>query len=136
MGICSFILFPVIPEEYKDKVASYSYNKDNFYLKSISTIKQMFPNVCLVSDVAMDPYSVDGHDGLVEGSEVINDATLPILAKMAIAQAEAGIDIIGPSDMMDGRVAYLRKVLDDNGYSQVSIMSYSAKYASSFYGPL
>ena len=88
-----------------------------------------------MSDVAMDPYSSDGHDGYVENGEIINDKTLPILAKMAVAQAQAGIDIIGPSDMMDGRVGVIREALDQNGFSNTSIMSYTAKYASSFYGP-
>jgi len=88
-----------------------------------------------MSDVAMDPYSSDGHDGYVENGKIINDTTLPILAKMSLAQAQAGIDIIGPSDMMDGRVGVIREALDQNGFSDVSIMSYTAKYASAFYGP-
>jgi porphobilinogen synthase len=88
-----------------------------------------------MSDVAMDPYSSDGHDGYVENGKIINDTTLPILAKMSLAQAQAGIDIIGPSDMMDGRVGVIREALDKNGFSDVSIMSYTAKYASAFYGP-
>lgn len=88
-----------------------------------------------MTDVAMDPYSSDGHDGFVKNGEILNDETLEILAKMALAQAEAGADIIGPSDMMDGRVGYLREALDDNGFTNVSIMSYTAKYASGFYGP-
>ena len=88
-----------------------------------------------MSDVAMDPYSSDGHDGYVENGEIINDKALPILAKMAVAQAQAGIDIIGPSDMMDGQVGVIREALDQNGFTNTSIMSYTAKYASSFYGP-
>jgi len=88
-----------------------------------------------MSDVAMDPYSSDGHDGLVENGKIVNDKTLPILAKMSIAQAESGIDIIGPSDMMDGRIGYIRDALDTAGHQEVSIMSYTAKYASAFYGP-
>ena len=88
-----------------------------------------------MSDVALDPYSSDGHDGLVENGKIVNDKTLPILAKMSVAQAEAGIDIIGPSDMMDGRVGVIRAALDEHGFSETSIMSYTAKYASSFYGP-
>jgi porphobilinogen synthase len=88
-----------------------------------------------MSDVAMDPYSSDGHDGYVENGKIINDTTLPILAKMSLAQAQAGIDIIGPSDMMDGRVGVIREALDQNGFTDVSIMSYTAKYASAFYGP-
>lgn len=135
LGLHAFMLFPAIPEQYKDTIASYSYDPDNFYLKAITTIKKQYPNITLISDVAMDPYSSDGHDGLVHHGNILNDESLPILAKMAIAQAEAGIDIIGPSDMMDGRVAYLRSALDENGFENIGIMSYTAKYASAFYGP-
>ncbi|MBX7227819.1 MAG: porphobilinogen synthase, partial [Chitinophagales bacterium] len=135
IGIQSFILFPAVEEKHKDKEATYSYSEKNFYLKAIRTFKQAFPEICLVSDIAMDPYSSDGHDGLVMDGKILNDETLPILAKMALAQADAGIDIIGPSDMMDGRVGYLRGELDMNGFEEVSIMSYTAKYASAFYGP-
>ena len=134
-GINNFILFPVIPEKHKNKTATYSYNPENFYLKAIKNIKIEFPNICLISDVAMDPYNSDGHDGLVKNGEILNDETLPILAKMAIAQAENGIDIIGPSDMMDGRIGYLREALDHAGYTNTGIMAYSVKYASAFYGP-
>lgn len=135
LGLHAFILFPAIPENLKDKTATYSYHVDNFYLKAISTIKNKFPNITLISDVAMDPYNSDGHDGLVENGQILNDATLPILGKMAVAQAKAGIDIVGPSDMMDGRVAYIRQCLDAEGFTNVGILSYSAKYASAFYGP-
>ncbi len=135
LGINQYVLFPAIEEALKDKIASHSYASDNFYLNVISTLKKEFPEIVLMSDVAMDPYSSDGHDGLVENGKILNDETLPILAKMAIAQAQAGIDILGPSDMMDGRIGYLRESLDDEGYTDVSIMSYSAKYASAFYGP-
>ena len=135
LGINSFVLFPAVQEQLKDKVASYSFNSENFYLKAIAKIKQTFPGICLMSDVAMDPYSSDGHDGLVENGEIINDKTLPILAKMSIAQAQAGIDIIGPSDMMDGRIGLIRNELDNAGHQKTSIMSYTAKYASAFYGP-
>lgn len=135
LGLTNFILFPAIDEKLKDKKATYSHKKENFYLDVIASIKKRFPEVCLISDVAMDPYSSDGHDGYVENGEIINDLTLPILGKMAVAQAQAGVDIIGPSDMMDGRVAYLRNALDEKGYNTTSIMSYTAKYASAFYGP-
>lgn len=135
LGIEQFILFPAVSDELKDKEATYSYSEANFYLTAIYQIKERFPHITLISDVAMDPYSSDGHDGYVENGEIINDYTLPILANMSIAQAEAGIDIIGPSDMMDGRIGYLRSVLDDEGFTNTSIMSYTAKYASSFYGP-
>ncbi len=135
LGLHSFILFPSVNEEFKNSTATYSYSSKNFYLKAIKIIKEKFPNICLISDVAMDPYSSDGHDGYVRDGEILNDETLPILGKMAVAQAEAGIDIIGPSDMMDGRVEFIRKELDEEGFKNVGIMSYTAKYASAFYGP-
>jgi porphobilinogen synthase len=135
LGIRSFVLFPAFPDEKKDKLATLSADPSNFYLQTIRAIKTAFPDVVLMSDVAMDPYSSDGHDGLVHDGKILNDETLPILARMAVAQAEAGIDIIGPSDMMDGRVGVIREALDDAGFTEVSIMSYTAKYASAFYGP-
>ena len=135
LGVQTFDIFPCVDEVLKDKIASYSYAEDNFYLEAIREIKARFPESVLMSDVAMDPYSSDGHDGYVENGKIINDTTLPILAKMSLAQAQAGVDIIGPSDMMDGRVGVIREALDQNGYTDVSIMSYTAKYASAFYGP-
>jgi porphobilinogen synthase len=135
LNIKQFVLFPAIQEALKDRTGTYSYSSENFYLKAIAKIKSEFPQITLISDVAMDPYSSDGHDGLVDNGKILNDATLPILAKMAVAQAQAGIDIIGPSDMMDGRVSYIRKSLDNAGFEETSILSYTAKYASAFYGP-
>lgn len=135
LGVQTFDLFPAVEENLKDKEATYSYSPHNFYLKTIKEIKKEFPESCLMSDVAMDPYSSDGHDGYVDNGKILNDRTLPILSKMAVAQAEAGIDIIGPSDMMDGRVGVIRDELDDAGFTETSIMSYTAKYASAFYGP-
>ena len=135
LGLSSFVLFPGVSDELKDKTASYSYAEENFYLHAIRAVKERFPEACLMSDVAMDPYSADGHDGFVQDGKILNDETLPILNKMAIAQAQAGIDILGPSDMMDGRVASLRYALDGKGFEEVAIMSYTAKYASAFYGP-
>lgn len=135
LGISSFMLFPAVPDVLKDKTATYSWKEENFYLEAIRDLKTRFPEICLISDVAMDPYSSDGHDGFVQNGEILNDETLPILAKMSVAQAQAGIDMIGPSDMMDGRVGYLRQALDEAGYTQTGIMSYTAKYASAFYGP-
>lgn len=135
LGIKNFVLFPAVEDSLKDKTATYSYSSTNFYLKAINTIKNKFPEFTLMSDVAMDPYSSDGHDGLVIKGEIDNDQSLPILCKMALSQAEAGIDIIGPSDMMDGRIGAIREVLDDNNFQNTSIMSYTAKYASAFYGP-
>jgi porphobilinogen synthase len=135
VGVQTFLIFPAIPEELKDKGATYSYSKDNFYLKAARNIKKKFPSSCIISDVAMDPYSIDGHDGWVEDGQILNDKTLPVLAKMAVAQAEAGFDMIGPSDMMDGRIQYIREYLDNEGYTNTGIMAYTAKYASAFYGP-
>lgn len=135
LGLRTFVLFPAFPESDKDKHATKSWDPSNFYLQAISAAKKEFPECCIVTDVAMDPYSSDGHDGFVENGNIFNDETLPILAKMSLAQAEAGADILGPSDMMDGRVGYLRNALDEAGFTGVGIMSYTAKYASAFYGP-
>ncbi|MEO1713557.1 MAG: porphobilinogen synthase [Bacteroidota bacterium] len=135
LGINSFILFPAIPDENKDKTATFSYNENNFYLRAARAIKDHFPECMLISDVAMDPYNSDGHDGLVAAGKVLNDATLPILADMSIAQAEAGFDFLGPSDMMDGRIEFIRAALDEADYTDTGILAYTAKYASSFYGP-
>jgi len=135
LGITTYDIFPAVDESLKDKTATYSYASDNFYLNAIRKLKETFPEICIMSDVAMDPYSSDGHDGLVVDGKIVNDETLPILVKMAIAQAQAGVDIIGPSDMMDGRVGVIRDALDQEGYTETSIMSYTAKYASAFYGP-
>jgi porphobilinogen synthase len=135
LGIRAFDLFPNLPETKKDKYATESTNPDGLYLHTIRAIKDRFPDVCIMTDVAMDPYSSDGHDGLVENGQILNDPTLEILGRMAVAQAQAGADILGPSDMMDGRVGYIRTALDAAGFTNVAIMSYAAKYASAFYGP-
>jgi porphobilinogen synthase len=135
LGIKTFDIFPSIDDKLKDKFAKESLNKNGVYLKTLTQIKKKFPEACIMTDVAMDPYSSDGHDGVVENGKIINDKTLDILAKMAVAQADCGIDIIGPSDMMDGRVGYIRDALDVAGHEEVSIMSYTAKYASAFYNP-
>jgi porphobilinogen synthase len=135
LGVYSYVVFPSIPEKRKDKTATFSYSSENFYLEAIRTIKKEFPDVCLISDVALDPYNIDGHDGIVENGVILNDPTLEVLGKMSVAQAQAGIDILGPSDMMDGRVKHIRETLDKNNFETIGIMSYTAKYASSFYGP-
>ena len=137
LGINVFAPFPSINDGLKDRLAKESANPEGLYLKTVADLKRQFPDVVLMTDVAMDPYSSDGHDGVVdaESGEILNDATLEVLGQMALAQARAGADIIGPSDMMDGRVAWIRRVLDENAFSHVSIMSYTAKYASAFYGP-
>ena len=135
LGIQAFDIFPVVDESYKDKMATKSHDTSFFYHQALKRVKEEFPEALVITDVAMDPYSSDGHDGIVENGQIINDATLEVLAQMAVAQAEMGIDMVGPSDMMDGRVGYLRDALDEAGFSNVGIMSYTAKYASSFYGP-
>ena len=135
LGLKSFDLFPNIEEQLKDKYATESHREGSLYLRAISEVKKHFPEACVITDVAMDPYSIDGHDGIVENGQILNDETLDVLGKMALAHARAGADIIAPSDMMDGRVGYIRKYLDEHEFSNVSIMSYSAKYASAFYGP-
>jgi porphobilinogen synthase len=135
LGLQSFDLFPNIDDALKDKYATESHREEGLYLRAIRDVKSNFPEACVITDVAMDPYSSDGHDGIVEDGIILNDETLEVLGKMAVAHARAGADIIAPSDMMDGRVAFIRRMLDDHGFKHVSIMSYSAKYASAFYGP-
>jgi len=135
LGLKSFDLFPNLEDSFKDKYATESYRNGSLYLNAIAEVKKHFPEAVVITDVAMDPYSSDGHDGIVENGEILNDETLEVLGKMALAHAHAGADIIAPSDMMDGRVGYIRQTLDDNGFTGVSIMSYTAKYASAFYGP-
>lgn len=136
LGIQSFILFPSVVEAKKDQMATYALDPDNFYLRAAQEMKSKFGDrICLISDVALDPYNSDGHDGLVQDGKILNDATIPILAQMAVLQADAGFDIIGPSDMMDGRILGIREALEYHGHHETSIMSYTAKYASAFYGP-
>ncbi|QJW91893.1 porphobilinogen synthase [Spirosoma taeanense] len=135
LGVKTFALFPNLPESKKDKYATESYNPDGLYLQTVRAIKDRFPEAVVMTDIAMDPYSSDGHDGIVENGKILNDPTLEVLGKMALAQAQAGADIVGPSDMMDGRVGYIRQVLDQKNFQDVAIMAYSAKYASAFYGP-
>ncbi len=135
LGIRVFDVFPAVEDQWKDKHATRSYDSEFFYLRALREIKKQFPEATIMTDVAMDPYSSDGHDGLVRDGKIVNDETLEILGNMALAQAETGIDILGPSDMMDGRVGYIRNILDKNGFTEVSIMSYTAKYASGFYNP-
>ncbi|MEZ0542606.1 porphobilinogen synthase [Fibrella arboris] len=135
LGITTFDLFPNLSEAKKDKYATESHNPDGLYLQTVRAIKETYPEAVVMTDVAMDPYSSDGHDGIVENGHILNDETLDVLGRMAVAQAQAGADIVGPSDMMDGRVAYLRQELDKAGFHNVAIMSYCAKYASAFYGP-
>lgn len=135
LGIPAVALFPKIPDKIKDAFAKESANKNGLLQRAVRELKNSCPETLVITDVAMDPYSSDGHDGLVKGGVIANDDTLPILASMAISQAEAGADWVAPSDMMDGRVGYLRKALDDAGFSDRGILAYTAKYASAFYGP-
>lgn len=137
LGIKCVAIFPALDESLKTSDASEAYNPQGLNQRAIKAIKQAVPEMMVMTDIALDPYNSDGHDGLVDPNtgEIKNDETLEVLAKMALVQAQAGSDILGPSDMMDGRVEVIRKTLDENGFHNVLIMSYSAKYASSFYGP-
>lgn len=134
-GLKAVAIFPVIEEQLKSNDAKESYNPNGITQRTISKIKKEFPELIVVSDIALDPYTIHGHDGIIEDEKVINDKTVEILCKMALVQAEAGADIVAPSDMMDGRVAAIRKSMEDNGFQDTLIMSYSAKYASCLYGP-
>ena len=135
LGIKAVALFPALDDNLKDKTATESTNPEGLFQRAIKAVKEVCPEMLVVTDVAMDPYSSDGHDGYVENGQILNDKTLPILADMAVAQAKAGADIIAPSDMMDGRVDVIRTALDDAGFTDVGIMSYTVKYASAYYGP-
>jgi len=137
LGVPCVSLFPALDDSLKNPTATESYNPDNLYQRAIKEVKSALPNMVVMTDVALDPYSSDGHDGLVDSNtgEILNDESLEILAKMAVEQAKSGSDIVGPSDMMDGRIAVIREALDDSGFTNTSIMSYTAKYASAFYGP-
>ena len=135
-GVQGVVLFPALDESLKDKTASESVNHNGLYLRTLKAVKEQVPGLTLITDIAMDPYSSDGHDGYVDqAGNILNDKTLPILAEMAVAQADMGVDIVAPSDMMDGRVAVIREALDQAGHTTVGIMSYSVKFASAYYGP-
>ena len=134
-GVPAVALFPAVSDERKDPRAGEGMNPDGLVPRAISALKDAHPELLVITDVAMDPYSSDGHDGLVIDGRIDNDQTLPILADMALCQAEAGADLVAPSDMMDGRIGYIRDALDRAGHTEVGILAYSAKYASCFYGP-
>lgn len=135
-GIRAVNLFCVVPTEQKDSKGSEAIRQGNLLQKAIKKIKQELPELCIMADIALDPYTDHGHDGIVnEKGEIDNDQTLPVLAQMAVLAAEAGADIVAPSDMMDGRIGAIRVVLDQAGFEKVGILSYAAKYASAFYGP-
>ena len=135
MGVRGVLLFVKVSEQEKDNTGMAALNLDGLMQRSIRAIKKAVPNMVVCTDVALDPYSVYGHDGVVENMEVLNDATVEILAKVALSHAESGADIVAPSDMMDGRVLAIREQLETAGFVHTGIMSYSAKYASGFYGP-
>jgi porphobilinogen synthase len=135
LGVPAVVLFPAIDESLKTKKAEECFNGEGLVPRAIRALKEAYPELVVMTDVALDPYNIDGHDGLVEDGEILNDETVAILCKQAVCQAEAGADIVAPSDMMDGRVAALRAALDAAGFEGVTICSYTAKYASAYYGP-
>ena len=135
LGIPAVALFPALSDTLKDRVASASVDADGLLQRTVRLLKRELPGLVVITDVAMDPYSSDGHDGYVDGDQIVNDKTLPILCAMAVSQAEAGADMVAPSDMMDGRVGAIRTALDEAGFTGVGILSYAAKYCSAFYGP-
>ena len=135
LGIPAVCLFPNTYQSLKTEDCAEAWNPNNLSNKATRAIKNAVPELVVMSDVALDPYNVNGHDGFVENGKILNDKTVEALIKQALSQAEAGIDVIGPSDMMDGRIGAIRSALETSGYTEVSIMSYSAKYSSSFYGP-
>ena len=135
LGINCIALFPYTPKHLKTPDCSEAWNPDNLVNRATRAIKKITPNLGIILDVALDPYNSDGHDGLIRGLEILNDETLIALEKQALAQANSGADILGPSDMMDGRVGVIRRALEANGLKDTLIMSYSAKFSSSFYGP-
>lgn len=140
LGIPALVLFPKIEESLKSPMAEECHNDDGLVPRAIRALKAAYPSLCVITDVALDPYNSDGHDGVVQrdaqgGLTILNDATVHILCQQALCHARAGADIVAPSDMMDGRVAAIRAALDHEGFQDVAIMSYTAKYASAFYGP-
>ena len=135
LGIPAVCLFPYTDKSLKTEDCAEAWNPNNLSNKATRAIKKAIPELVVMSDVALDPYNINGHDGFVENGKILNDKTVEALVKQALSQAEAGIDVIGPSDMMDGRIGAIRSALETSGYTEVSIMSYSAKYSSSFYGP-
>lgn len=135
MGLKSVLLFVRVPEALKDNKGTEALNPDGLMQRAIQTVRETCPEICVMTDVALDPYSSFGHDGIVEAGRIVNDATVEVLAEMSVTHARAGADLVAPSDMMDGRIRGIREALDREGYKRTGIMSYSAKYASAFYGP-
>ena len=135
MGLKSVLVFVKSKDELKDNKGTEALNPNGLMQRSIREIKNAVPGMLVMSDVALDPYSSCGHDGIVENGQIINDATVEVLAAMSVSHAEAGVDFLAPSDMMDGRIAAIRQALEENNFTGTGIMAYSAKYASCFYGP-
>ncbi len=135
LGIPSVLLFVKVPDDKKDNKGTEALNPDGLMQAAVRAIKKEFPDLVVMTDVAMDPYSSYGHDGIVEDGQILNDESAELLAKMAVSHAESGADFVAPSDMMDGRILMMRDALDEMGYHNTGIMAYSAKYASSYYGP-
>ena len=136
LGINAIALFPVIPEKIKDDNGTESYNPNGLVQRTVKAIKQAVPEIIIITDVALDPFTTHGHDGLIDQQgTILNDPTVEVLVKMAVSQAAAGTSFVAPSDMMDGRVGAIRRALDAEGYTDVGILAYSAKYASAYYGP-
>ena len=135
LGIRAVALFPALEDSLKNSEGKESLNPKGLLQRAVKELKKVIPRMLVITDVALDPYSNDGHDGLVQDGKILNDETLPLLAGMAVAQAEAGADVVAPSDMMDGRIEAIRWALDEAGFKSVLICSYCAKYASAFYGP-
>ena len=135
LGLGSIALFPLIPDAQKDNAGTESYNPTGLIPQTVRAIKQAFPQLLVITDVALDPYSTMGHDGIVQDGQILNDETVAVLVKQALAHAEAGADMVAPSDMMDGRIGAIRQALDAEGWINVGILAYSAKYASAYYGP-
>jgi porphobilinogen synthase len=135
MGLCGVLVFVKVPEALKDNAGTEALNPKGLMQRAVKTIKDACPDMLVMTDVALDPYSSYGHDGIVEDQKILNDETVEVLAEMALSHAEAGADFVAPSDMMDGRILSIREALEEAGYTDTGIMSYSAKYASAFYGP-
>ncbi|QUS61387.1 porphobilinogen synthase [Synechocystis sp. PCC 7338] len=135
LGIGAIALFPLIEDHKKDNGGTESYNPQGLIPRAIRAIKEACPDILVITDVALDPYSSEGHDGIVDNGQILNDETVAVLVKQALMQAEAGADFVAPSDMMDGRIGAIRRALDKEGWINVGILAYSAKYASAYYGP-
>jgi porphobilinogen synthase len=135
MGLKSVLLFIKCKDELKDNKGTEALNPKGLMQRSIRAIKEACPDMLVMTDIALDPFSSYGHDGIVDGADIVNDATVEVLAQMSVSHAQAGADFVAPSDMMDGRIAAIREALEENGLNKTGIMSYSAKYASCFYGP-